>query len=399
MRRAGARLRARAPRHRACSVAADPVDRRAREAAHRLRRRRHARRRPARQHLDRPSSPRSARSSRSTAGSPPRRRSRPRDYFPGIWDTNAGRRRARTACPGTSTRGCCSTARDLLARGRLRRDAAARLGRVAARAWRRCKRAAGPALRRSSCRPTSSSRCWHSALQAGSPLLRDGGTRGAFSRPGLPARASTSTSSSSGAASRRRVSNNADRQPLPGVRARHLRMYITGPWNLGEFRRRLPPALQDGWATAPLPGPDGPRRRRSPAARAWCCSARSRTAGRGVAADRVPVAARASSCASTRLTGDLPARREAWRDAGARRATARLRAPSPSSSSACAPTPEGARVGADRAGAAARRRARAVRGRAAPSRPLARARRARRPHPREAALAAGARAAAAGAPR
>jgi multiple sugar transport system substrate-binding protein len=34
-------------------------------------------------------------------------------------------------------------------------------------------------------------------------------------------------------------------------------MYITGPWNLGEFRRRLPPELQDDWGTSPLPGPDG----------------------------------------------------------------------------------------------------------------------------------------------
>ena len=30
-----------------------------------------------------------------------------------------------------------------------------------------------------------------------------------------------------------------------------------GPWNLGEFRRRLPAELQDAWATAPLPGPIG----------------------------------------------------------------------------------------------------------------------------------------------
>ena len=31
---------------------------------------------------------------------------------------------------------------------------------------------------------------------------------------------------------------------------------ITGPWNIGEFRRRLPDGLQDAWATAPIPGPD-----------------------------------------------------------------------------------------------------------------------------------------------
>jgi multiple sugar transport system substrate-binding protein len=33
-------------------------------------------------------------------------------------------------------------------------------------------------------------------------------------------------------------------------------MYITGPWNVGEFRRRLPARMQDNWGTAPLPGPD-----------------------------------------------------------------------------------------------------------------------------------------------
>ena len=33
--------------------------------------------------------------------------------------------------------------------------------------------------------------------------------------------------------------------------------YITGPWNVGEFRRRLPPAMQGRWKTAPMPAPDG----------------------------------------------------------------------------------------------------------------------------------------------
>jgi multiple sugar transport system substrate-binding protein len=34
--------------------------------------------------------------------------------------------------------------------------------------------------------------------------------------------------------------------------------YISGPWNIGEFRRRLGPAAQSSWTTAPMPGPDGP---------------------------------------------------------------------------------------------------------------------------------------------
>jgi len=34
-------------------------------------------------------------------------------------------------------------------------------------------------------------------------------------------------------------------------------MWITGPWNMGEFKRRLAPESQSLWGTAPLPGPTG----------------------------------------------------------------------------------------------------------------------------------------------
>jgi multiple sugar transport system substrate-binding protein len=34
--------------------------------------------------------------------------------------------------------------------------------------------------------------------------------------------------------------------------------YISGPWNIAEFRKRMPAELQDAWMTAPMPGPDGP---------------------------------------------------------------------------------------------------------------------------------------------
>jgi multiple sugar transport system substrate-binding protein len=33
---------------------------------------------------------------------------------------------------------------------------------------------------------------------------------------------------------------------------------VSGPWNIGEFKRRLPAELQSSWMTAPMPGPDGP---------------------------------------------------------------------------------------------------------------------------------------------
>jgi len=34
--------------------------------------------------------------------------------------------------------------------------------------------------------------------------------------------------------------------------------YASGPWNIAEFRKRLPERLQNAWMTAPMPGPDGP---------------------------------------------------------------------------------------------------------------------------------------------
>lgn len=34
-------------------------------------------------------------------------------------------------------------------------------------------------------------------------------------------------------------------------------MFVTGPWNVGELRRRLPESMQARWSTAPMPTPDG----------------------------------------------------------------------------------------------------------------------------------------------
>ncbi len=37
----------------------------------------------------------------------------------------------------------------------------------------------------------------------------------------------------------------------------NIAMYISGPWQIGEFTNRLPAESQGTWMTAPLPGPDG----------------------------------------------------------------------------------------------------------------------------------------------
>jgi len=93
-------------------------------------------------------------------------------------------------------------------------------------------------------------------LQAGSPILAEGGTRGAFSGPEFR-RAFTFFVSLFRDGLAPPVANTEISNLYQEFERGYFSMYITGPWNLGEFRRRLPEALQDAWCTAPLPGPAG----------------------------------------------------------------------------------------------------------------------------------------------
>ncbi len=91
-------------------------------------------------------------------------------------------------------------------------------------------------------------------------------------------------------------------------------MYISGPWNLGEFQRRLPPAMQDAWATAPLPGPEGEQSRVSLAGGSSLVVFRS-SPHQALAQQLIEYLSRPEQQAAFyRLTGDLPARRDAWTD-------------------------------------------------------------------------------------
>ena len=149
------------------------------------------------------------------------------------------------------------------------------------------------------------------ALQQDDPLLRDDGRWGNFESAGFrralgfyvdafrrgyaPARTGIDISN---------VWNEFGRG--------YFAFYISGPWNIAEFKRRLPAAVQGDWATAPLPGPEGP--------------------GASIAGGSSLVVFRASPSKAAawqlieylsradvqqrfhELTGDLPPRRGTWRD-------------------------------------------------------------------------------------
>jgi multiple sugar transport system substrate-binding protein len=93
-------------------------------------------------------------------------------------------------------------------------------------------------------------------------------------------------------------------------------MWITGPWNLGEFRRRIPADLQDDWGTAPLPAQRGDSAGVSIAG--GSSLALFRGSRQKEAAWRLVefLSSTAQQDRFYRLTGDLPARTEAWRTTG-----------------------------------------------------------------------------------
>ena len=93
------------------------------------------------------------------------------------------------------------------------------------------------------------------AMTSGSPFLKANGTRGAFREPPFrDAFAFYVSLFERGFAPK--VSNTQVANLYQQFAQGEFVMHITGPWNVGEFRRRLPANMQDKWATAPLPARD-----------------------------------------------------------------------------------------------------------------------------------------------
>lgn len=150
-------------------------------------------------------------------------------------------------------------------------------------------------------------------LQNGASILRDGGRYAAFSEPrfreafefyiSLYRRGFAPTVAS------QQVANVFQEFANGGIA-----MWITGPWNIGELKKRLPTALQDKWATAPLPGPTPPGPGVSNAGGSSLVVFRS-SRHKAEAWKLIEfLTATEQQRRFFHLNGDLPARETAWRD-------------------------------------------------------------------------------------
>jgi multiple sugar transport system substrate-binding protein len=149
------------------------------------------------------------------------------------------------------------------------------------------------------------------ALQAGSPILKDGDRYGAFTDTAF-ARAFHFYVGLYRDSLAPKVANTEVANLYQDFSRGMIASYITGPYNLDEFRKRLPDSVQGKWTTAPMPGPDGPGvslaggsslvlfRRSEHTAEAW---------------ELIRfLSAPALQARFFHLSGNLPARREAWQD-------------------------------------------------------------------------------------
>jgi multiple sugar transport system substrate-binding protein len=149
--------------------------------------------------------------------------------------------------------------------------------------------------------------------QAGSTLLANGGREGAFSdsafRAGFDFYTGLFRDSLAPSISSNQISN-IYQEFANGTYA----MIITGPWNIGEFRRRLPADMQDKWGTAPLPGPTGAASGVSTAGGASLVIFRG-SKHKTEAWKLLEYLSRPDQqLAFWKLTGDLPAHFDAWKD-------------------------------------------------------------------------------------
>lgn len=151
------------------------------------------------------------------------------------------------------------------------------------------------------------------ALSSGARLLRDKGARGAFSDPEFKAALAFYKSlfdeQLAPIASAAQISNIWNE-----FAKGYFSIFTSGPWTIGDMKSRLAPDMQGRWGTAPNSGPDGIG---SAAPGGSSLVVFANQADSSAAWDVVArLLAPAAQLELHRLTGNLPARRSAWRAAG-----------------------------------------------------------------------------------
>jgi len=147
-------------------------------------------------------------------------------------------------------------------------------------------------------------------LQQGSPLI-DAQAHGAFRRPEF-ARAFEFLLSLYRDRLAAPVNSNEIANLYQEFERGNIAMYISGPWQIGEFTNRLSPAMKDKWMTAPLPGVDGPGVSLAGGASLSLFRGSKHKAEAWMLMEYL--SRRDVQVRFSELTGDLPARRTAWPD-------------------------------------------------------------------------------------
>jgi multiple sugar transport system substrate-binding protein len=150
------------------------------------------------------------------------------------------------------------------------------------------------------------------ALQQDTPLLRDGGRYGNFRSPAfrrtLQFYLEMFRQGWAPRATNTEISNVWDE-----FAKAYFSFHIAGPWNIGEFKRRLPADKQDIWMTAPMPGPNGPG---ASSAGGSSLVVFERSKHKEQAWQVIEYLSQPSvQLRFYAMTGNLPPRRSAWRDA------------------------------------------------------------------------------------
>ncbi|GGY58891.1 sugar ABC transporter substrate-binding protein [Pseudoduganella albidiflava] len=230
----------------------------------------------------------------------------PKDYFAGIWQTNVIDGRLYGVPWYVDTRVMFYN-RELLARAGHARMPATWEGWMAA--MRAVKKIVGPDKYVILLPHEEFAPLLVLALQQPEELLRDGGRYGNFRsasfRRALQLYADMYRE---GLAPKERVSNIYHE-----FSTEYVSFYISGPWNIGEFRRRVAPDRQHTWATALMPGPHGPA---ASLAGGSSLAVASSSRHKQAAWQLVEYLSQVDTAAKfNALTGNLPPRRANWSDA------------------------------------------------------------------------------------